>query len=301
MEKHINQFVLHALVGNAATLGIHWIYNPAYLAKLAEKQSLFFLKQDPQRYAEAQPSYYAYPHTDIGDVTSQGMILAWLYQALKANPNLTREAYGDLIFGHIKPGGDYVGYIETYGHQFIINRLNQQMKLSFPPISMKDDHLIGFVPYIASKQLGLSSERAWDLAQLLTDKEEYPACFAMFDAILHSLPTQGLKGAIAQAISLAPKRFTIQMKKAIEMTDTVAFVKDYAGTACAINQSVPIIIHLLYHANSLQDVWQKNALISGAIAERAMLLTMIMGMIDAPKPDTIQRLAKNLLSISLGE
>ena len=290
-------YVTHALLGNAATLGIHWIYNAEYLAELAKKQSILFLKQDPKIFAAAQPSYYAYPHTNVGDVTSQGMFLFWLTQALKTNPNLTQQEYKDLILQQIKPGGDYQGYVETYGHKLIINSLNEKLGLKFPVVPMDDDHLIGFIPYMAVKQLGLSTNKAWDLAQLFTSKEEYPACYQMFDAIIDRLPTKSMKQAIEEAIVYAPKRYAIQMKKAIELTDTKAFVKDYAGTACAINQSVPIIIHLLYHSKDLNDAWLRNALISGAIAERAMLLTMLMGIIDPPSEALIQRLSKNLLSI----
>jgi hypothetical protein len=296
----MNQFVIHALLGNAATLGIHWIYNPTYLANLAKNESLFFRKQDPKIFAEAKPSYYAYPHTEVGDVTSQGMFLFWLFLALKENPNLTREAYGQLIYNHIKPGGDYQGYIETYGHKLIINQLNTSMKLALPIIPLEDDHLIGFIPYIATKQLGLSNELAWDLAQLFTQKEEYPACYKMFDAIIAALPKQSMQDAVKHALQFAPKRYAVQLKKAIEMTDTTSFVKDYAGTACAINQSIPIVMHLLFHSHNLLDAWQRNALISGAIAERAMLLTMIMGIIDPPSQTLINKLSKKFLSILLG-
>jgi hypothetical protein len=293
----MKHYVTHALLGNAATLGIHWIYNAEFLANLAKKHSILFLKQDPQVYAAAKPSYYAYPHTNVGDVTSQGMFLFWLTKALKTNPNLTQLEYKDLILNQIKPGGDYQGYIETYGHKLIINSLNEKMGLKLPVVPMDDDHLIGFIPYMASKQLGLSTNKAWELAQLFTSKDEYPACYQMFDAIIDRLPKQSMKQAIEASIALAPKRYAIQMKKAIELKDTKAFVKDYAGTACAINQSVPIIIHLLYHSQNLADAWLRNALISGAIAERAMLLTMLMGIIDPPSKTLIQRLSKNLLSI----
>ena len=293
----MKHYVTHALLGNAATLGIHWIYNGEFLADLAKKQSILFLKQDPKVFAAAQPSYYAYPRTNVGDVTSQGMFLFWLTKALQANPNLSQQDYQNLIIDQIKPGGDYQGYIETYGHKLIMNYLNEKLGLTLPLVSIDDDHLIGFIPYIATKQLGLSTNKAWELAQLFTQKEEYPACYQMFDAIIDQLPTQSMKQAIEKAIAFAPKRYAVQMKKAIELTDTKAFVKDYAGTACAINQSVPIIIHLLYHSQSLADAWLRNALISGAIAERAMLLTMLMGIIDPPSETLIQRLSKNLLSI----
>jgi hypothetical protein len=225
------------------------------------------------------------------------MFLFWLTKALKANPNLTQLEYKDLILHQIKPGGDYQGYVETYGHKLIINAFNEKLGLNLPVVPLDDDHLIGFIPYISVKQLGLSTNKAWELAQLFTSKEEYPACYQMFDAIIDRLPTKTMKQAIEESVVFAPKRYAIQMKKAIELTDTKAFVKDYAGTACAINQSVPIVIHLLYHSQNLADAWLRNALISGAIAERAMLLTMLMGIIDPPSQTLIQRLSKNLLSI----
>jgi hypothetical protein len=57
---------------------------------------------------------------------------------------------------------------------------------------------------------------------------------------------------------------------------------------------------LLFHSKDLKDAWQRNALISGAIAERAMLLTMIMGIKDPASKELMQRLSKKFLSISLG-
>jgi hypothetical protein len=293
-------FIAHALLANAATLSIHWIYDQAYIAQLLKEKNIFYQKQDPNDFAKAKPSYYAYPLAEAGEVTSQGMFLIWLYQAWKNNPNLTQADYRDVIFKHIKPGGDYTGYIETYGHKLIINTLNENMKLNLPSIAIDDDHLIGFIPYLVAKQLGYSAKQALPLTQLFSDKSEYFDAFTMFDHIIDHLKSKPLKTLIEEAILLGPKRYQFQLKKAISMEDTLSFVKEFAGTACAINQSVPVIIHLLYRSTSFEDMLKRNALISGAISERGMLLGAIIGELYPPKVDYTITLHKKLVSILLG-
>ena len=292
-------YILHALTANAATLGVHWIYDPNFIANLAKTQSIFFMQQTKVNYDQAKPSYLAYPNEPLGGVTVQGRFLMWLYEALKINPNLSQQEYGDLIYSHIRPGGDYHGYIETYGHKFLMNRLNDSMKLNLPLIVMDDDHLVGFVPYLVVKQLGLPTEKAWELAQLFTDKTDYLDLFKMFDHIIQGLNTKPLKLLLEEAVNLAPRRFQMTVKKALEINDTSTLVKQYAGTACSINQSIPIIIHLLYHSTSFEDMLMRNALISGAISERGMMLGAILGAIYPPSETMVQQLSSKIKSIFL--
>lgn len=294
-----NNYVLHALTANAATLGIHWIYDPTFIQQLAKSSPFFFTKQTKTIYDQAKPSYLAYPDEPLGGVTVQGRFLMWLYAAMKMNPKLSRQEYADLIYTHIRPGGDYHGYIETYGHKFLINRLNQTMKLNLTPIVMDDDHLVGFVPYLVAKQLHLPTEQAWDLAQIFTNNTDYLELFKMFDHIFNGLKKKSLPSLIQEAVALAPRRFQITVKKAIELEDTSTLVKQYAGTACSINQSIPVIIHLLYRSTSFEDMLMRNALISGAISERGMLLGALMGAIYPPPSSMIQKLSSEIKSIFL--
>jgi hypothetical protein len=292
-------YILHALTANAATLGVHWIYDPNFIANLAKTQSIFFIQQTKVNYDQAKPSYLAYPNEPLGGVTVQGRFLMWLYEALKINPNLSQQEYGDLIYSHIRPGGDYHGYIETYGHKFLINRLNASMTLNLPSIVMDDDHLVGFVPYIVVKQLGLPTDKAWELAQLFTDKTDYLDLFKMFDHVFSGLKIKSLKTLLEEAVLLAPRRFQMTVKKALEINDTLTLVKQYAGTACSINQSIPIIVHLLYHSTSFEDMLMRNAFISGAISERGMMLGAILGAIYPPPETMIQKLSHPIKSIFL--
>ena len=296
----MNDVVKLALYANASTLGIHWIYNQPFLKQLSEKQSLFFMKQTKALYDAATPSYFAYPHANIGDVSIQGMALAWLYRALKSNPHFTVDDYRSLLLSQTLPGGTYVGYVESYLRQLIVNHEIESMKLPFTPLVLNDDHLIGFVPYLACKQLGLPTSKAIELTSLFTQKDEYWDLFKMFDFIFERIGSTPIQSLLKEAIILGPKRYQIQLSKALSMDDTFAFVKDYAGTACAINQSIPIMIHLLNKVTSFEDMLLQNALISGSISERGMLLAALVGQLY-PVKDTIEnKLSPNLLSILVG-
>lgn len=264
--------IFPSLIANAATLGIHWIYNPTFLKELAGRESLFWRKQDPVLYASTSPSYFAYPHANVGDVSSQGMILYWLYHALKTNPNFSQADYKQLILDHFQPGGTYVGYAETYIYQLVFNATLEKFKSPLQPFERNDDHLVGFLPYFVTRSLNLPTEKAWELAQLFTQRKDYLELMTMFDFILDRIQQTPLVPLLQEAISLAPKRFQITLKKAIELDETDTFIKGYAGTACSIHQSVPILFHLLPRIRSFDDMLEKNALISGAISERGMLL-----------------------------
>jgi hypothetical protein len=296
----MNDVVKLALYANASTLGIHWIYNQTFLKELSEKQSLFFMKQTKAIFDAATPSYFAYPHADIGDVSIQGMALAWLYQALKSNPQLTVEQYKALLLSKTLPGGTYIGYVESYLRQLIVNHEIESMKPPLNPVVINDDHLIGFVPYIACKQLGLPTSKAIELTSLFTQKEEYWDLFKMFDFIFDRIGKEPIQELLKKAIVLGPKRYQIQLSKALSMEDTLAFVKDYAGTACAINQSVPIMIHLLNKVTSFEDMLLQNALISGSISERGMLLAALVGQLYPVNDAIDQKLSSNLMSILVG-
>lgn len=271
----MNQYIKPALIANAASLGFHWIYDMDYLEELAKKQSLVFQLPSLEHYAKAKPSFYGYPYAKLGDVTTQGMYLKWLFDAIKEKPDFDIEDYRNLIFEQTKPGGPYVGYIETYNHTLLINAMSSRLRLSLPTLPVSDDHLVGFVPYLVSKELGLGNDRTWQLTQLFTDKVEYRQFFDMFDYIFENIAQMPRLELLEKAIELAPQTYKEKLSMALSMENTRDFIKQYAGIACHIPQSVPLIFRILNQCTSFEDMVKTNVRLGGASAERAMLLGAI--------------------------
>ena len=281
----MKKYLYGALVANAASLGYHWVYNSEYLAQLSKKKSLLFQVQNQQEFDDGKPSYFVYPNQKVGDVTTQGSFMIWLYQAMKDHREFSMSDYENLIYNHIRPGGDYIGYIESYGKLFVLEKLSSDLKLNVKIQEKKDDHLVGFIPYLVSKELGSSSENAFELTKLFTDRQDYLDFFKMFDYIFDELQKRDLKYVLKDAVKLAPIGYTSKLAHAIEMGDTADFIKNYAGISCHIQYSIPLIFHLLAHSNSYEELIEWNTRIGGASSDRGLLLGSIMSQIS-PIPDS---------------
>ena len=267
----MDKFITPALLANAATLGVHWIYDHEWLKKQAKKESLLFKIQSKKDFDEAKPSYYVYPNMTLGDVTVQGLMMQWLYKAMKGNPDFGLNDYSKLVYKQFKPGGLYQGYVESYAKKHVIGILSNELSLGINQFELNDDHLVGFIPYFVTKELCLSNDKAFELTKLYSEDKSYYFYFKMFDYIFEHIKTNR-KEAITKAVELAPVKYQAVLEKAIEMTDTEAFIEQYAGRACAIKFSIPVIIHLLYHHDTFEATMNANILIGGAIADRAMFL-----------------------------
>jgi len=268
----MKQYVLPGLIANSATLGVHWIYDVGYLKQLSKKQSILWMTQTKDHYSAAHPSFYVYPHNKVGDVSVQGNILMWLYHELREHPKFDKQDFSRLMYDKFRPGGEYVGYAESYSNQHVFNILTDKLKADIEVKPLMDDQLVGFMPYLACKELGFSSEKAYSLANVYTNDENYLTFYKMFDRIIENAPEQGLQQAIEDAIEDAPEEYIEALNKAIEMTNTNEFIQDYAGRACSIRQAIPLIIHILYHSTSFQEATELNALMGGASSDRATLI-----------------------------
>ncbi len=285
----MRKYLVGSLTANAATLGFHWIYNSNYLEELSKRQSLLFQVQDQYHFDKSVHSYYAYPFSKLGDVTTQGMFMKWLYQALISHKDFSQDDYAKLIYNYIRPGGEYVGYVETYGKKLIINMLNQEMKLGLAPLEFNDNHLVGFVPYLVCKELKLTNEKAWELASLFTAKSEYNDFYKVFDYIFDNIKSTNMKETLEGSIAYAPTTYQKALMMGIDMSDTTSFIKEYAGIACNINMSLPLIFHMLSHANSYEELITWNAKIGGASSDRGLLLGAIMSQISTVPQSWIEK------------
>ena len=266
MEK----ILAFAYTGNTSSMAYNWIYNPEYLKNLAAKHSLLFQPLNPEDYVKSEKSFLAYPDMKVGDLSAEGDILKWLVGALKENSNLTAKDYQNLVFDQVKPGGRYIGYAESYARALVFNKIAKLHKLDVTPLPMDDDQMVGFMPYIAVKALGLSIDKAFELAQAFTHLDVYQDYFKLFDDLLEALREHPMKAAIKKVIDAGtpvPERF---QKALVEPTES--FITETVNTACHIADAVPLVFHILAHTDSFEEALHMNAWIGGASADRGTLI-----------------------------
>lgn len=292
----MNKILEASLVGNAFGFSLHWIYDPDYIQQLLLKEDVFFKAPLKRHYDEALSSYYGYPFSKAGDVTTQGMFLIWLSEALNQNPNLSVHEYKELLLSHIMPGQDYVGYIESYAKKLIANEIALMMEHE-PTYEMMDDHLVGFVPYIACKALNLTTSKAKELATLFSNDPDYGHLFDVFDTFLSQVTLENKKELLNQIVSQAPDSFRIKLSHAISDEDDDNFIEQHSGIACVIPQSIPLIFRIIHRASTYEEAMLMNVKYGGAISERAMMLGLIFSYISEVPSDWLSKCNEKTIKI----
>ncbi len=102
-----------------------------------------------------------------------------------------------------------------------------------------------------------------------------------------------MKKAIKSAIDLAPDSFQESLRKATAMNDIDTYIDEYAGRACPISQAIPLIIYILYHATSLKEAVELNALVGGASSDRGTLIGALASL-SFDVPDEWIKMTENI-------
>ncbi len=275
----MERYLKGALSANAASLGFHWVYDGEYIEAIANQEPILWVPQQKKHYKAAKEAYLGYEGLPVGSVTMQGSVMIWLYKALKNNPALSREDYGELLYEKMRPGGIYRGYVESYANTLIAQKIAQRFKVHMSPFERHDDHLVGMVPYLVTKEHGLSSEKAWDLAQLFTDDTDYIAFYEMLDTVFETIHSHGIKKAIEAAIKKAPEHLRHVFEAGLNTRDTKAFASTYDLVACSVHKTLPIALHICYHAQSFKQALEDNMRIGGNLSDRAAYIGAILSQI----------------------
>ncbi len=106
-----HNMVLGALIADAASMGLHWLYDQDHIHKIAPKEPEFCAPVR-ENYTGV-PGYFAHSKLQTGDQTQYGAQLIVLLKALETsdgiyNASTYKQAFRE-YFGY---GGDYVGYID---------------------------------------------------------------------------------------------------------------------------------------------------------------------------------------------
>jgi hypothetical protein len=277
----MNKIIQGALVANAASLGFHWIYDGAYIKKVAATEPIVFKTQEKHHYQAAQLAYLSYEGLPIGSFSMQGYILRGLTQRLQENPDFNQADYQAFIYQHLKPGGVYQGYVESYVNKMIAVKLSEQLDLHMPPLNQNDDHLIGLMPYLAVRALKLPLEKAWTLASLFTQDQDYQAFYQMLESYFDLVPTLGLQGAMKEAIEKSPSNVKPLFEEALLSKDTDAFVTKHDLVSCSVHKALPVAFHVAYHAESYEEAIISNMKIGGNLSDRGAIIGAMLSAVHA--------------------
>ena len=90
--------------------------------------------------------------------------------------------------------------------------------------------------------------------------------------------------ALEDVIELAPDMYENSLRAALVVEDTNDLIENYAGVACSIDQTLPLIFHIIKKVNSWEEGLELNATIGGASSSRGIFISALLSLIyDIPE------------------
>ncbi len=141
MTTRLHSLVLGALVADAASLGLHWLYDPARLAAIGARGDVAFLAPDAANYHDCRGTF-VHGAKRCGELSGYGETCAlMLHHLAEHDGQFELAAYQAAFLRHFGPGGAYVGYIDKPTRGTLL-RLMQAGAEPYPaPSGIDDDQL----------------------------------------------------------------------------------------------------------------------------------------------------------------
>lgn len=281
-DSQTSAMLLGALVADAASLGVHWIYDPDRISEIAARQGgqTAFTPVDPANY-ENTKGYFAHGLRQNGMLTQYGEVLRLTIRSMNANDKaFDVAAYQAAFAAHFGPGGTYSGYIDRPTRAALDNILAEKM-----PSGIDDDQnpAVARLPAIFARYHGTS-----DLPEKMTEAMEvtnvnavaaaYQAAFA--DVLLRVMQNEPLDDALRAAADAADHSIQPELLDALATSD--ANSSDYAGLigrACHLPTAGPVMFHILKHSADYREAVERNNLAGGDSAGRSIFIGAVMGVV----------------------
>jgi ADP-ribosylglycohydrolase len=278
MKTQISAAVLGSLVADSASLGLHWIYDPARIAEIESVRGLVFLQPDANNYSGVK-GYFAHRFKTAGESTSYGETCLLMLKHLAKHGSFNRVEYQSDYRAHFGPGGEFVGYIDT-ATRLTLRTLSALEPAEFPASSGADDDqhpALASLPALVATHDGTLEElmARVEVAVRVTNNNELAvsagrcASAALFK-LLHGMP---LTEALTEALSFAGNTLKPLLAEALAMPqlDSIAAAERF-GSACHVSEGLPLVFHIAQRAPDYRTAVESNIRAGGDNCGRSIML-----------------------------
>jgi hypothetical protein len=274
--------ILGALVADSASLGLHWVYDPARIAEIEPLRGIVFLPPDSSNYSGIK-GYFAHRLKVAGDSSSYGEACLLMLKHLAQHGGFNRVEYQSEFRAYFGPGGEYVGYIDT-PTRLTLGTLSVLEPSKFPAASGADDDqlpALAALPALVAGHKGAREEliaRVEDAVRVtnnngLAISAARCASAALFN-LLHGMP---LPQAFNEVLPLAGNTLEPLLAEALAMPqlDSLAAAERF-GSSCHVAEGLPLIFHLALRAPDYKTAVECNIRAGGDNCGRSIMLGAIV-------------------------
>lgn len=274
--------VLGALVADAASLGLHWIYDPQRIAQIEKESGLEFLPPDAKHYAGVK-GYFAHANKQAGESSGYGETCLLALKHFAHYRAFDHRAYQQQFCLHFGPGGQYVGYIDSPTRQTLRVLLAGQNDTYPEKSGADDDQLMALssIPVLAAAHQGSADQlmALVDRVVRITNNNDVAVAAARSVAsVLFSLKRGVPMGeALEQAVPHAGHTLSDLLTDAIgRRHESSLAIATKFGSACHVKEGLPIVFHIASREPDYRTAIQENIRIGGDSCGRSIALGAIM-------------------------
>lgn len=270
--------ILGALIGDSATLGLHWIYDPKRISEIEKLKGLVYLHPDASHY-DGIKGYFAHGGKIAGESTGYGEVCLLMLQHLAKHGGFKRVVYQTEYRAHFGPGGEYTGYVDSP------TRLTLQTLLSLDPevfpagSGADDDQLLSLAALPAmvatnTDTLEVLMKRIDEMVRVTNNNDLAVAAAQCSAAVLFEiLNGRTIESALISSLQFAGDKLRplLEQALAIQTLDSIK-VAEHFGFACHVSEGLPVVFHIAKCSPDYQTAIEANIRTGGDNCGRAIML-----------------------------
>lgn len=288
-EKSQRLVALHgALVADAATMGMHWIYDQEHIKKIETSGDILFRQPDANLYKDVK-SFFAHGAKQVGEFSQYGESARVTARVIDQQGQYEVRKHQQLFFDTFGPCGTYSGYADRPTKALIARMITDADDI--PEASGSDDDQM---PALCSVPALFASEASTDQISAAVAVTNVHPLATNGAQILNDCLTRLHRGetlgeALSNAVAIAVPELAELMKEALEPQEYQPLeTAQRFGMACHMPQGLPTAWHLLKHAESFEGVVRDNIRCGGDNCGRSMMVGSIAGLVFGV-PDHLAR------------
>lgn len=266
-----------ALVADAATMGLHWMYDQEQIERVANTGSVLFRSPDAAIYQDHK-GYFAHGNKQAGDFSHYGEAAALIANFLLRDKQYSQALHKSEFFNVFGPGGSFAGYADRPTKALIARILVEEEGAQILG-EFDDDQLPALTSIPALFSFGYQQHSESAVQVTTTNASARDAALTLLDCLQKIEAGTPINTALD--LSAAESAGTMQ-----NVFQKVAELKTYAplatanefGQACHVHQGMPIAWHILKHTTSFESAVRDNILCGGDSCGRAMAIGAIAGL-----------------------
>ena len=284
------QALLGALVADAATMGLHWMYDQTQIEKVSHTGDILFRQPDAEVYKN-QKSYFAHRAKRAGENSQYGECARVVARTIEAAGEYTTAGHRELFFETFGPCGSYHGFADRPTKALIAKIILEGENIA--DLSGADDDQLPAlcaVPALFAYEQGAESV-AKAVSVTSINKEAISGAVVLYNCLERLIQGEALPEALAASASDAEPALSVLLKEALEMPsyDPLAAANHF-GMPCHIKQGLPLAWHLLNHATDYTTVVRDNIRCGGDSCGRSMAIGSIAGLVFGVPEELSDRL-----------